>query len=207
MGSPYIWPEAMWSQTPAQRLFYLHPHIRTLLHVRLWSDLKSGAAPPRCLSHTHEQCTTHNSGPACVEINVTSSPHPQHKKIQFSFTFIPETNVTVKDDTTTRDQATLFACVPVCVCFSCSEIVNSFKVMYCCLYLQSHSRPQWCCSCSSMTSCWPLLSLHSLPHVFQYLSFPPHTLPLFSFFCFILKLLSTSYVSLLSVSCSGTKLV
>lgn len=140
---------------------------------------RSALKPALSLSHTHTEryrAVHYTQLRSCVEINVTSSPHPQQKKIQFSFTFIPETNVTVKDDTTTRDQATLFVCVPVCVCFSCSEIVNSFKVMYCCLYLQSHSRPQWCCSCSSMTSFWPLLPLHSLPPFILYLSFPPHTL-------------------------------
>lgn len=113
-----------------------------------------GLKPALLLLYTRAHTPHRDSQRLCVEINVTSSPHPQQKKIQFSFTFIPETNVTVKEDTTTRDQATLFVCVVcVCLCVSvfCSKIVNSFKVMYCCLYLQSYCRPWWCCCCPSMT--------------------------------------------------------
>lgn len=137
------------------------PLIRAEIRCRLsslalpWNQLCLSLSLTHAHAHERYRAVHYTQLRSCVEINVTSSPHPQQKKIQFSFTFIPETNVTVKDDTTTRDQATLFVCVPVCVYFSCSEIVNSFKVMYCCLYLQSHSRPQWCCSCSSMTSFWP----------------------------------------------------
>lgn len=61
----------------------------------------------------------------------------------------------------------VYACVYVCVRDSvcCSEIVNSFKVMYCCLYLQSHGRSRRCCSCFSMTRPLLLLLFSPLLHL------------------------------------------
>lgn len=175
---------------PVRRL-----HAQTHAYVlHLWSELKSDShhwvVSPQSsvllfsvsLSHTHTHAHTHTSTAIGhtqhrprVEINVTSSPHPQQKKIQFSFTFIPETNVTVKEDTTTRDRPTLF----VCVCVCCGEILNSFKVMYCCLYLQSYCRPRWCCSCLFTTCFWPILppSLRLSSRLFS----PAPVLPFFLF--------------------------